>query len=376
MPHCMNWARKLLREMPDDVTLLLEDSKYWDPTFLSIYLDHCDAVLFKDPAAGLKLASIAPDLAHLVPQRRGPNWRPPTREDKIRQRELTVRSYAVLGGALRAAARLDDAERAYRTALSHAASGTISSAAEGYLHKRLSALRVAQKRLGEALELIDDAISKLGEDELALADALTSKGYIFAESDRYAAAVPFYSQALTLAKPTKDPDSLASRTFHSAIHNLANALWRGPSLDDVEAALRYVKMGQRLLSNVRDSVNKYKLLWVEARILIKLGSTRTGERRLLKARKQLLRVGAVRESALVALELALLYYYDGRWAELKAIALEALERFSEISNHTEALAALRLLVDGAREQSLTREILRDARDKIEKRVAKAKPPGR
>ncbi len=99
-------------------------------------------------------------------------------------------------------------------------------------------------------------------------------------------------------------------------------------------------------------------------------------RRLVKAHKGLLRLGALRESALVALELGLLYSQDERWEELTEIARAAVERFREIAQDTEELAALQLLLKGAREQSLSYEVLRQTRDRLEKLVATAKPPRR
>ncbi len=57
MPHSLSYAKRLLRELPDDLTVLLERKKYWDTTFLGLYLDHCDAVLFDRPLDGLELAT-------------------------------------------------------------------------------------------------------------------------------------------------------------------------------------------------------------------------------------------------------------------------------------------------------------------------------
>ncbi len=39
MPHSKSYARKLLRELPGRLETLLERNKYWDLTFLRLYLD-------------------------------------------------------------------------------------------------------------------------------------------------------------------------------------------------------------------------------------------------------------------------------------------------------------------------------------------------
>ncbi len=138
-------------------------------------------------------------------------------------------------------------------------------------------------------------------------------------------------------------------------------------------AMPYLAQARRLLSNVRNSVNRYKLLWVEARVMAKLGSTRTAARRLINAHTQLLRVGALREAALVALEVALLFLRTGQWAELKAMALVTMQRFEELDADTEALAALAVLLKGDQLRSLNDKILRSARDRIETVIARATP---
>ncbi len=377
-PHSEPYAKRLLRELPDDLTVLLERGKYWDTTFLGFYLDHCDAVLFDRPLDGLELAAYGPELAHLIPQRRPWDWENNTAETvKRRHRELTVRSYAVLGGAHRATGRIDKGTPIYQIAWSHSQRQALTPAAKTDFNNRLAKFRVAQKRMDEAMSLIDEAIKSCPEeDEVALAETLTTKGYILGQIGRHRDAVPYFSQALTLVRPDGKSSSLAGRTFHSAIHNLAAALPRGPSIDDFETAVDYLRLGQRRLSNMRDSVNRYKLFWAEARILAKLGCSRTAARRLVKAYKGLFRLGALRESALVTLELGLLYHQAKLWSKLTEVAREAVDRFRELGQDTEELAAMRLLLEGAKEQSLSYEVLRRTRDRIEKRVAEAKPPRR
>ncbi len=364
-------VREMLRHLPTEIALILDEPRYWDTTFLRLYLDCCDSILFDDPKTGLEFALIAPDLAHLIPQKCPYEWHHTGAPEKQLLLELIVRSYAFLGGAYRTVARLDDADRAYRSACRYAASGPIGRAARADLNIRLAKLRVAQKRPDDALRLIDDAIEACQNgDKVHLAEAITTKGYVLGEDGQHAAAIPFFARALTMVRPKRKASSLASRTFHCAIHNLANALAQGLRVEDLVAAIPYLRQARRLLSDQANSVSRYKLLWVEARVLARLGSTRLAERRLIQAHKQLLRVGAAFEAALVALELSLLHLRDGEWAKLEELARATFLRFRELSSDTEAIAALRLWVEGAKKRSASRESLQSLRDKIEAVVAR------
>ncbi len=364
-------VRELLRELPTEIALILDDPRYWDTTFLRLYLDRCDGILFDDPKTGLEPAMIGPDLAHLIPQKCAHEWHHTGAAEKQLHLELIVRSYALLGGAYRALTRLEDADLAYRSACRYASSGPISRAARADLYKRLAKLRVAQKRPDDAVRLIDEAIEDCQNgDQVHLADAFTIKGYILGENRQHAAAIPFFARALTMVRPKRNVSSLASRTFHCAIHNLANALAQGLRVEDLVAAIPYLRQARRLLSNQANSVSRYKLLWVEARVLARLGSTRLAERRLIQAHKQLQRVGAAFEAALVGLELSLLYLRDGEWAKLEELAQATFLRFSELSGDAEAIAALRLWMEGAKRRSVSRESLQRLRDKIEEVVGR------
>ena len=46
MAHCKSYAKDLFRERPAEPEALLKDMRFWDVTFLELYLDHCDEVLF------------------------------------------------------------------------------------------------------------------------------------------------------------------------------------------------------------------------------------------------------------------------------------------------------------------------------------------
>ena len=374
MPLTEHYAKFLLRKLDGRTSTVLEHRKYWDLTFLRLYLDHCDEVLFDDPGAGLELAKVAPKLATQIPKQKPQEWRYTAESEKREHRELTVRSHAVLGGAYRAGGRLQEAEDSYREARRMCASGPVGPTTRANLYKRLARLRSAQKRYDEALALIELAIELYRDrDQEYLADALLMKGYVLFEAGRNAASIPYFGEALRRTKPSPRSSSLVKRTFQSAVHNLAAAVSQSCGPDDVIIALRFVSEAKKFFSRKLSSINKHKLAWAEGRMAARLGSTRLAERRLLRAFKQLLRLGASLEAALVALDLSLIHHRHGEWVELEALAAETYTRFRELSSDTEALAALKLWRDGAGMRALSEANIVSARDKIELLVRKRRP---
>ncbi len=367
MPFSESHAKALLRVLPSRLETLLENRRYWDPTFLRVYLDHCDDVLFDHPRLGLEFAKIAPRLALLIPEKYPDEWRWASDSVKQEHRELVVRSYALLGGALRVVARFRDADRAYREAARYADSGVISQLWRANLGKRLAKLRSAQGRFAEALKLIEPAIEiyrKQG-DQVCYADALNTRGYVLGEARRFSEATRCFSEALVLSKGTRKTSKLAKRTVASAALNLAAAVIQGCLPDDVVRALRLVKQAKRYQGKRRNTMNQYRLTWVEARIHARLGCGRTAERRLVPTRRKFFELGAPFEAALVGLELSLLYWQWAEWPKVEKLALETFEEFEALSSHTEGTAALRLWVEGARKRSLNDESIRAIQTRIQ-----------
>ncbi len=327
MPFSESHARSLLRKLAQPQQAL-ENRKCWDTMFLRLFLDHCDDVLFDDPGAGIKLAEIAPKLALLVPKKSPEEWKFVSAADKQLHRELVVRSFAVVGGAYRAAARFSDANNAYRNAVKYARSGPIRPIVRANLEKRLAKLRSAQGRFDEALELLRRAsqVYRKEDDQSGYADLLNTNGYVLAEQRRFSEAIPYFGQALVLAKGTRRTSKLADKTVFCATLNLANAVIDGCLPNDLIQVLPLVIKAKRYHGRARNTMNQQRLAWVEARILARLGSDRQAEKRLLRAQEIFRKLGAPLEAALVALELSILYLQWGGMAKPGRIGAQDIRR--------------------------------------------------
>ena len=354
MPHSLKHAKRLLSELvlPEEAWKALQHPRYWDPRFLTLYLNRCDELVFHDPHVGLKTARIAPGLALLVPEGTHPH-------DRQEHRERLVRAYATLGGAYRAVGQPQTAEEPYRCALKLA--GPISPAARADLYQRLATLRTCQKRYDEAIRLGHEAgtIFRSSGNFGQLACALASQAFAYVEAHRFSEALPVASEGLCYSNPKTN-----ERVHYSLTHNFAYAAAHSNDLDQFGAARSKVREARRLLRHHRRSVPKFKLYWVEGLLLQKLFATKRAEQLFRKARRGFLELEAPYEIALASLDLSGLLHNEGRWAELRTIAAETFERFRELREDTEALAALGLWREAVVNETLDRKLLGSVRETI------------
>ncbi len=365
MPHSRKYGQKLIRELTSEVEDLLDHRRYRDETFLGLYLDHCDEVLFHDPRKGLRLAEVAPKLAEKVPER-------DDRLSRIARRELRVRANAVYGGALRLGGRVNEAEAAYQIALQISEKGETSALEKANLHHRLARLRTTQRRFDEAVELCRGAINvhrSFGHDEY-LGQALVILGVAYHDSCRFEEAIPCFGEALQLTKNKR------SRTYHAAIHDLALAFTQTRDRASLKSALRHIREAKRRLRDHRRSLPKHKLTWIEGKLHAEILLDRHAERLFWRARQGFLELGAPFELALVGLDLSELMRREGRWSDLEDLAAETFGRFRLLSADTESIAALSLWMDAVRAKRLDDEIVTDVRGKLEKRMWRHRPGGR
>lgn len=355
MPHTLKHARRLMGELepylPDGADRVLERASYWDSAVCDLYLERCEDAVFHDPPSGLKLAQMAPRYVRTLPVDDSPDGR---REQNGR----LVQAYSLLGAAHRATGNYGGAERAYQQALRICNRRKVPDHVLADLYCKLATLRACQKRFKEALQLAASAfdLSDAECDQQGKAQALATRGAVYAQAGRFPEAATLLSEVLGSYK-------LWPRVEYSVIGNLALAVCKTEDPQSLERAQAHLRKAQQL-SGPRRTVKKAKLYCIEANILMREDPKRA-ESRFKKALATFRRFEAVYEVALVGLELAALYRFQRRWPELEAMASEIYEQFCELREDTEALAALKLWLEAVEARTLTEELIADVKARLQ-----------
>jgi hypothetical protein len=147
-----------------------------------------------------------------------------------------------------------------------------------------------------------------------------------------------------------------------------------------EAAALLPKV-RELAEQQADELSLIRVVWLEARVAAGQGRTAEAEAGLNQARRDFADHDLPYDAALASLDLAVLWLGEGRTAEVRELATEMQAIFKANGIHREALAALRLFCEAAREETATVELARRAIAEIEKAKRLAPrpatgPPGR
>jgi hypothetical protein len=145
-------------------------------------------------------------------------------------------------------------------------------------------------------------------------------------------AIVSLRKAVTLIDAERDP-----RLLLCARHNLIFYL---AGLGRSTEAQRLYLDARPLYRSFNEPWVQNRRRWVRAKIAKGLGQLHRAETQFLAARDGFLAEGIPYDTALVSLELALLYAEQGRVEDLKRLAAEMVPVFASRHIHREALAAL------------------------------------
>jgi hypothetical protein len=143
-----------------------------------------------------------------------------------------------------------------------------------------------------------------------------------------------------------------STLFCSVHHNLTLTLCE---LGDHHTAAEALETSRELYLACPDAHTQARLGWVEGKIALGFGHLARAEEAFLAVRRGFVSEGNGYDTAMVSLDLALVYARQGRAADLKQIAEEMHAVFESKEIHREALAALLLFQQAAREERLSVE---------------------
>jgi tetratricopeptide (TPR) repeat protein len=214
-----------------------------------------------------------------------------------------------------------------------------------------ASLRMDQRRLDDALGLLDQAHGHyliLGETHLA-GRILISKGIALRRDDRPDEAVGVLREGLCAIDPQRDAKLVA--TGQQAL------------LDALVDTGGYVEAGEVLMeSGLRqafsnDPLNLLKLRWVEGKIFAGLGKLGRAEEIFSETKEEFLAREQDYVAAMLNLELAGVLLRQGRADEVEELAEEALEIFRDLGIDREALRAVRYLREACRQRVATAELI-------------------
>ncbi len=272
--------------------------------------------------------------------------------------ELTALAFATLANAYRVQDKVRKARVAMdlaSTLLNRAPSHPLGLTAV-VLSLRAS-LECWERRYVDSLDTLQDALA-LVEPSTLWARIQVQIGYLCVCVGKPLEALDHLQNALGILDPAEDS--------HLWLCATQNQLWVLTEIGRHHEALELLPDMQRLALEVAGSAEKLRMRWVEARLAVGQDHIKEAEALYSSIQHDFLDAGLTYSAALVTLELARLLFDQGRLEEVKAQVVSTLAEFQRQQVEPELIGALALLEEAALGQRLTLELLRQARQLIER----------
>lgn len=260
-------------------------------------------------------------------------------------------AWAYHGNALRVAARLPEAEEAFRRARRLAVDGTGDSRLRAERLRLEAALALDRSRFDAADRLYQRSlsVSLSTGDEIGAARVRLARGALLVAAGRQLEALALLEEAgAALARLGDARRALVAR------HNHLSVL---VSLGRFEEALPLFAELGRAYDPQRDRRDLVRLRWLEGRAWLGLGRDAEGELRLREVRDALLADGLSLDAAFLTLDLAASLAKQGRWQELMESAAASARVFDSQGTYPEAGKALGLLCVAAQRGRVDQRLL-------------------
>jgi transcriptional regulator with XRE-family HTH domain len=334
----VSW-RRLRRAPTGERRALVEAEEEYRTWGVSVLAGEASAAAAaRKPPLALELA----ELARFVAERVGGSdvWRA----------RVQGRAWAFVGNARRVGNDLAGADRAFVTAWALWKAG--AAADPGVLDaSRLpdleASLRRDQRRWGEALALLDQALAASPNTERS-ARILVKKGSTHIQHGEYLKALAVLEQAAPLADPVRDP-----RLIFGLRYNLAVSLC---NLGRYSDAVPRLAEARELAFDLRNSLDFVRIVWLEAKVSAGLGHRDEAIAALRQVQAAFAAHRLPADAALAALELAVLLLEERRTREVRELAVEMLPIFASLRFGEEVLAALRLFWEAVEQEGATAEL--------------------
>lgn len=318
-----------------------EDLHLWG--LCQFLLEQSREFSFSDPGKAVELANLALRVVRHLGVSYDPNW----------VLDLRARCFAYLGNARRVLGELRSADDAFLKAencLARSTSGNQQIQAE--ILDLKSSLRRAQRRLEEALDLIDRALSMYREarDLHGAGKSLLQKAKILEELGGLDGAIELLRRLTAEAEAAGEP-----QLFMYGRLNLLSCLIAAERFEEAEGLLPEIRP---LLPDRAQPLDLVRLRWMEGLIDLGLGRLGPAEAAFREVQREFLERRMGYDAALVSLDLARLYAQEGCVDDLKRLASELMPIFESRDVHREALVTLVMFQRACEEERLTVELVR------------------
>jgi tetratricopeptide (TPR) repeat protein len=289
-----------------------------------------------DPEESFHLAKLARAVAHRNP-------RMPGSFDLIALATAQMANACRLGGDARQA---EEHFNHARYVISH--HGVTDTEILARVDKLEGSLRMDQRLFQEAEQLLGRAavLYRVAGDIVETAHVLVTLGGLCFFQGDLARAIEATSAAVKGLASSSEP-----RLYLCARYNLARYLTENGQITEASEMLT---ADERLYKEFPEAWTQLRLIWLRGKIALGQGETQAAEHAFLTARDGFLREGNGYDAAMVSIEdLALFYLRQGRTADVRRLAEEIVPIFAAQDVHREAVAALMLFQEAARQETLT-----------------------
>jgi tetratricopeptide (TPR) repeat protein len=296
--------------------------------FLESLIQRSLETSIQDPGRGEDLGQLALQVTHLLEA---------ARQGSERLEDLRARAWAYVGNARRIKSDLQGSEEAFQQAQLHMERGTGDRLELAILLDLKASLKRSQRLFDECFRLLEKAIATFLElgDRHRAGRSLVNLSLVLNYSGAPEESISPLYRALDLIDPEQEP-----RLLLTARHNLILVLAETGRFFEAQRTYREARP---LYRSFPDAWTQNRRKWVKGKIACGFGQLRRAELLFLSARDGFLAEGIPYDTALVSLEIALLYARQGRTAELTRLAAEMMPVFASRQIHREALAALAFL---------------------------------
>jgi len=279
------------------------------------------------------------------------------RYNRLQAAQAHCLAWGYLANSLRAQGRLDEADKALRTAEAGLPE-EFSVLEKAWLCRFRSSLKRDQRCFSEALQAAGRARRLFGQIRSPeVAWATLQEAYVLAECGK-----PEESESLVRGLLERDrQEPLLSEVSFLAIQHLTVTLvtlGRG-----MEAHSWLQKLEDRA-GEFQEPLSQARLMWTRGRVFDALGGWRRAADWYWRARQVFLDWEIAYDVALVSLDLAAVELELGHAGEAAQLAAEMLPILKSLEIERESLAALRLLAESLRQQEATAAAVREAAGRL------------